>query len=134
MVQVHARRIELVPEVRAPRACAALVIGSVHDVVGQELGAAVEELRERLRAVLGLEDVLLRDRNPGKRTAFLRGLAAEPGVLGLELRELIAGCLPLLLCADRVLRHHPTSSWESLKGRRKPALVIIDGQPTWPEE
>src|SRR4051812_48858057 len=105
VVQRQARGVELVPEGRASGAGAKLVVGPVHDVVGQELRAAVEELLERLLPVLGVEHVLLLDRDPGKLAPLLRRLAAELGMLGLELRDLLARRLPLLPGANPVLSH-----------------------------
>ena len=96
MVQMHARAVELVPEARASGARAELVIGAEHDVVGEELRAAVEQLGERLLPVLGVELVLLLHRNPGKLTPLLGHLLAELGVLGLELRKFVASRLPFL--------------------------------------
>src|SRR5205085_1211478 len=68
LVQMHTRGVELIPQVRTPGAGAELVIGPVHDVVGEQLRAPVKELCERLLPVLGVELVLLLHRNPGKLT------------------------------------------------------------------
>jgi hypothetical protein len=105
VVEMHARRIELVPEVRAPGAGADLVVGPEHDVVGEQLRASVEELGERLLAVLGVELVLLLHRHPGQLAALLGHLLAELGVLGLELRELVASRLPFLAGSDLRVSH-----------------------------
>ena len=51
VVQMHARGVELIPQVRASGAGAELVVGPEHDVVGEKLRAPVEELGERLLAV-----------------------------------------------------------------------------------
>src|SRR5215218_8364749 len=102
---MHPGGVELIPEVRTSGAGPARVIGTEHDVVGEELGAPVEELGERLLPVLGVELVLLLNRNPGKLTPLLGRLAAELGVLSLELRKLIASRLPLLAGSDPVLGH-----------------------------
>ena len=83
--RVHARGVELIPEVRAARTRAHLEVGAEHDVVGEELGAAVEELGEGLLPLLGVELVLLVHRDPGKLAPLLHDLPAEFGVLGLEL-------------------------------------------------
>jgi hypothetical protein len=72
-----------------------LVIGAEHDVVGKELRAAVEELSERLAAVLGVELVRLLHRHPGELTPLIGDLLAELRVLGLELCQLVAAaCQP----------------------------------------
>ena len=85
VTQVHPRRVELIPDVDTARAGADLVVRPVHDVVGEELGAAVEELGERLLPVLGVELVLLFHRDPRDLASLLRHLAAQLGVLCLEL-------------------------------------------------
>ena len=107
---MHARGVELIPEVRAPGAGADLVVGPEHDVVGEQLRAPVEELGERLLPVLGVELVLLLHRDPGKLTPLLGHLLAELGVLGLELRELVASRLPFLAGSDLVVGHRCASS------------------------
>jgi hypothetical protein len=102
---VHASGVELIPQVRASGAGADLVIGPEHDVVGEQLRAPVEQLAERLLAVLGVELVLLLYRHPGKLTPLLGYLLAELGLLGFELRKLIASRLPFLAGPDLVVWH-----------------------------
>src|SRR3954468_23850004 len=105
MVQMHERAAELVAQARAAGTGAQLVVGPVHDVVGEQLRAAVEQLGQRLLPVLGVELVLLLHRHPGKPAALLGDLAGQLGVLGLQGRKLIAGGLPFLVRSDRVLWH-----------------------------
>jgi hypothetical protein len=50
-------------------------------VVDDELPAAVEQLRERAFAILGVEAVLLLQRDPRELTAFPGDIVAEPRVL-----------------------------------------------------
>jgi hypothetical protein len=69
LVQMDQLAVEPVREARAAGACPDLVIRPVHDVVGEELRAAIEQLGERLLPVVGVELVLLRDRDPGARAA-----------------------------------------------------------------
>src|SRR2546423_1900219 len=107
--QGRARRVELVPEGRTSGAGARLVVGPVHDDVAQELRAALEELLERLPPLLGLELVLLLYRDPRKLAALLLGPASQLGVLGLELRELVASSLPVLPGSYLVLGHSSPS-------------------------
>ena len=76
-----------------------------HEVVDEQLGAAVEEIGEGLRAVLGLEPVVLLDRDPGQLAPLPGQLVAAAGELLLLLQQLVALRLPLLLRADPVLRH-----------------------------
>src|SRR5436190_17374151 len=102
---MDARAVELIAQVRAPRTGAELVIGPEHDVVGEELRAAVEELGERPLPVLGVEPILLLHRDPGKPASLLGHPLAELGVLGLEPRKFIASRLPFLAGSDLVRGH-----------------------------
>src|SRR3954469_8063424 len=105
VLQVHPRGLELVAQAGAAGTGADRVVGSVHDVVGEQLRAAVEQLAQRLLALLGVEDVVLLDRHPGQLTPLLGDLARELRVLGLELRQLPARSLPFLPCSDLVSGH-----------------------------
>jgi hypothetical protein len=79
-------------------------------VVDDQLGAAVEQIGESLRAVLGLEPVVLLDRDPGQLASLPGQLVAAAGELLLLLQQLVALRPPLLLRADPVLGHQrPTS-------------------------
>src|SRR3981081_2205659 len=102
---MHARGVQLIPQVRTPRAGTELVIGPKHDVVGEQLRASVKELGERLLPVLGVELVLLLHQNPGKLTTLLGRLLAEFGVLSLELGKLIASRLPFLAGSNLMVAH-----------------------------
>src|SRR5438552_15975494 len=99
---MDARAVELIAQVRAPRTGAELVIGPEHDVVGEELRAAVEELGERPLPVLGVELVLLLHRYPGKLTSLLGHPLAELGMLGLALRKFVGSRLPFVARPDLV--------------------------------
>ena len=105
MVHVDERAVEPVREAGATRARAERVIGAEHDVVGEQLRAAVEELGERLLAVLGVELVLLLDLDPGELEALCLDLFVLLRLLGLELGELIACRLPFLAGSSLVLGH-----------------------------
>src|SRR3954452_14970171 len=105
MVQVDERAVEAVGQAGAAGTGAERVVGAEHDVVGEQLRASVEELRERLLAVLGVEHVLLLDRHPRELATLALDLLVPLSLLGLELRELIPGCLPLLARSDLVFRH-----------------------------
>src|SRR6476646_1262226 len=118
---MHARAIELVSQVRAPGAGTDLIVGSEHDVVRDQLRAPVEQLGERLLAVLGVELVLLLHRNPGKLTALLGHLLVELGLLGLELRKLIAGRPPFLAGSNLVVTHRYLL-WRSSTRRGRPFM------------
>jgi hypothetical protein len=83
-----------------------LVARPEHEVVDEQLGAAVEELRQGLRAVVGVEAVLLLDPQPRQLAALPGQLVAHPGVLLLALQQLLAGSRPLLATHDLVLGHH----------------------------
>src|SRR5437764_85144 len=80
-----------------------------HEVIDKQLGAAVEEIGERLRAALGLESVFLPHRDPGQLAPPPGQLVAATGELLLLLQQVVALRLPLLLRADPMLRH-PASS------------------------
>jgi hypothetical protein len=70
VVQVHQRAVQPVGQAGAAGAGAERVVGPEHDVVGEQLRAPVEQLGQRLLAVLGVELVLLLDRHPGQRSRF----------------------------------------------------------------
>src|SRR5919106_6620469 len=76
-----------------------------HEVIDEELGATVEKLGQGTGAVVGVEAVLLVDRDPRKLAALSRELVAHSGVLLLPLQELVASRLPFLAGADPVIRH-----------------------------
>ena len=107
---MHARGVELISQVRTAGAGAQLVIGPEHDVVREQLRTPVEQLGECLLPVLGVELVLLLDRNPGQLPALLGHPPAELRVLGLELCKLIASRLPFLAGSYFVPRHRAASS------------------------
>jgi hypothetical protein len=93
--------------------------GPEHDVVGQKLRAALEQVLEALLAVLGVESVVLVDRNPRKLEPLPADLLVALRLLGLDLRELLARRLPFLTDSSPVLGHHllpsgccPNRSWQ----------------------
>src|SRR6476661_9556737 len=105
MVQVNQRAVQPVPQIGAAGAGAERVVGAEHDVVSEQLRSPAEELGKRFLAFLGVELVLLLDRDPRKiETPFLDFLVSLR-LLSLELGELVSGRLPVLACSDRVLRH-----------------------------
>src|SRR5262245_14390384 len=127
---MHARGVELIAEVRTPRAGAELVVGPEHDVVCEQLRASVEQLDEGLLPVLGVEPIILVDGDPREPTAPLGYLLAELGVLILELAKLIASRPPLLAGSNRVLGHRsPPWGW-SLQRRRRSR--VVNGRPRRP--
>ena len=89
---------------RAGRA-AGLVARAEHEVVDEQLAAAVEQLRQRARAVVGREPVLLLDPDPGQLAPLPGQLVAQPGVLLLAREQLVAGGRPLLAAHDLVIGH-----------------------------
>src|SRR4051812_34728236 len=97
--------VESVGEARAPGAGTERVVRAVHHVVREQLRAPVEQLGERLLAVLRIELVLLLDRHPRKLPPLLRDLPRALSVFGLELRELVTGRLPFLARSGCVRRH-----------------------------
>jgi hypothetical protein len=83
-------------------------------VVDEQLGATLEELGERLLTVLGMEEVVLIDRNPGQLLTRARDLIACAKVPLLGFEQLSARRQPLLAGSGRVLHHRRSS----LIGRR----------------
>jgi hypothetical protein len=75
-------------------------------VVDELLTAAVEQLRQRARAVVGVEEVLLLDSDPGQLAPPPRELVTQAGVLLLASEQLLAGSCPLLATHDLVIGHH----------------------------
>src|SRR5256714_12571338 len=102
---MHERAVEPVAQVGAARAGTARVVGAEHDVVGEQLRAPVEELREGLLAVLGVELVLLLDRDPGEIETLALDLLVSLRLLRLELGELVPGHLPFLAGSSLVFSH-----------------------------
>src|SRR5437899_2156916 len=125
---MNARGVELVAQVRTPRAGAELVIGPEHDVVGEELRAPVEELGECPLPILGVELVLLLHGDPGKLTSLLGHPLAELGVLGLELRKFIASRLPFL-AGSGLVRGHLSPPW-AVRHLGVAAPYILGGRPS----
>jgi hypothetical protein len=74
-------------------------------VVDDQLVAAVEELRQRARAVVGVEPVLLLESDPGQLAPQTRQLVAQSGLLLLAGEQFLAGGKPLLTCSDPVVGH-----------------------------
>ena len=75
---------------------AGLVAGAEHEVVDQQLGAAVEQLGQGPGSVVGVEAVGVVDSDPGQLAALAGELVTHPGVGLLALQQLRAGGLPLL--------------------------------------
>src|SRR5207253_11272611 len=65
----------------------------------------VEELGESLLPILGVELVLLLDRDPGEIETLSLDLLVSPRLLRLEFGELVPGRLPFLAGPDLVFRH-----------------------------
>ena len=78
--EVREHAVEAVRRRRAGRA-ARRVVRPEHEVVDDELRAAVEQLRQRAFAILGVEAVLLLQRDPRELTALPGDIVAEPRVL-----------------------------------------------------
>jgi hypothetical protein len=74
-------------------------------VVHHQLRPAVEEPGQRPGTVVGVEHVLLADRNPGQLAALARQLVAHPGVLLLAPQQLVPGGLPVGAADNLVVRH-----------------------------
>src|SRR3954453_3204978 len=98
------RAVEAVSGRRAGRA-SRLPVRTEHEVVDDQLRAAVKHLRQRLGPVLGLERVLLLDRHPGKLPALSGELIAHPRELFLARKQRGARSSPLLTSCGPVLWH-----------------------------
>src|SRR5437870_6204303 len=81
------------------------VLGSEHEVIDEELRTPIEEIRQRLRSVVGLEAILLVDRHPRQLSPLARQLVIAAGQLLLASQQLLAGDKPLLARSYLVLRH-----------------------------
>ena len=103
-MQVREQTVDGVGDRRVHRA-AGRVARAEHEVVDEQLGSPVEQLDQRLLTVVGVESVLLLDRDPGQVAPLLRQLVAEPGVLLLADEELLACGEPFLVGSDSVICH-----------------------------
>jgi hypothetical protein len=104
LVEVHHAAVEVVGDHRAPDA-AGVPVGAEHEVVDEQLRASVEELREGLGPVVGLERVRLVDSHPWQLAAHARELVAAPGVFLLEPQQLNACRSPLFTRSGLASRH-----------------------------
>jgi hypothetical protein len=105
LVHVKQQPFEPVGEVRAPGASSDLKVRAEHDVVGEKLRAALEQLGELLLAVLGVERVFLLHRYPGKLAPLPLDFLIALSLLRLELGELVARRLPFLPGSDPMFWH-----------------------------
>src|SRR5262249_43968737 len=106
-VQMNHVRVEVVGPERAALA-ADVVLGREHEVVDDQLAAAVEQVGERLLAVRALEDVLLLDRLPGQGLPLPGHLVAGARELLLLSKELLARLEPLVGADDAHMPSGPT--------------------------
>src|SRR4051812_39397665 len=99
----------MVGDERAPGASRVLLVDpesdAEHEVVDEQLGAPVEELRQGLLPVVRLEDILVLDRYPWQLLAPAGELVALPHVLLLGVEQLAPRRQPLLAGSCPVLRH-----------------------------
>src|SRR5205823_3356786 len=109
VLQMLHGRLEVVRPERADRT-ALLPVRAEHEVIDEQLAAAVEEISQRLLAVWALEDVLLLDRLPGKALSLLRQLVACACELLLLGEQLLARLEPLVVADDAHMPSGPRSS------------------------
>src|SRR5262245_13263610 len=76
-LEVRQQAVEAVRGRRAGRT-PRLVVRPEHEVVDDQLPAAVEQLRQRAFAVLGVQAILLLERDPWELAALLGNVVAEP--------------------------------------------------------
>ncbi len=93
MLEVLASGVEVIGQQRAPRADV-VRIRREHVVIDEELAAAGEQLRQGLRPVAGLEDILFLDLHPGQGAAFGAHLIQHAGGGLFLLEERFAGLQP----------------------------------------
>ena len=86
----------------------------------------VEELGEGLLAVLGVELVLLLDRDPGEIETLALDLLLSLRLLGLESGELVPGRLPLLASTDPVLGHLISLLPDAMRSRSSATIAGSD--------
>src|SRR5215471_2914217 len=102
--QVDGRAVEAVRDRRAGGAACG-VVGPEHEVVGEQLQASPEQIGERRLALVGLEDVLLVDPDPGQFPTPQRQFVAAPGQLLLGLEQLQPCGKPFYSCSGLVTGH-----------------------------
>src|SRR5205823_12551186 len=81
------------------------VLRPEHEVVDEELRASLEEIGQGRRALVGVETVLLVDRDPGQLLPPSRQLVTPPCQLFLGFEQLEPGCQPLFTCPRLVIGH-----------------------------
>src|SRR5919201_3332366 len=125
-------REHAVEAVRGRRAGGAAggVVGSEHEVVDDELRAAVEQLRQRACAVLGVEAFLLLQRHPGELAPLPREFVAEPRVLLPPSEERLARGEPLFPCSDLLIRHRLSFPSSEDSGDSEPPIACASGTST----
>ena len=106
--EVDGKAVEAVRD-RRTGGTARCVIGPEHEVIDEELRTPSEEICERRASLVGLESVLLLDRDPGQLAPPPRKLVAEPGVVLFADEELLACGEPFFTCSDLVIRHRAAS-------------------------
>src|SRR6266480_3435313 len=84
---------------------AGLVLGAEHEVVDQQLRAPVEQLGERLLALVRVELVVLLDRDPRQLAPLACQLVVAARQLLLALEQRVARLAPFLPRAHLVTRH-----------------------------
>src|SRR5262249_37803584 len=135
-VEVRENAVEMVGDERATGATGVLLIDPVpepeHEVIDEQLRAAVEEVRERLRPFARLEDVLPLDRDPRKVPATARELVATARMRLLGSKQLRTRRQPFLSRPNHMLDHQEGSfpSWPS--GARTASATARPVQPVTP--
>src|SRR5262245_9155547 len=102
--EVHREAVEAVRDRRAGRAAGA-VIGSEHEMIDEQLRAALEQIGQGGAAFVGVETIFLVDLHPGQFLAAARQLVAAAGQVLLGLEQVEALCAPLFAGSNPVGRH-----------------------------
>src|SRR5215471_2014470 len=104
MIEVHDYAVEIVRPTRAMRATG-IPIWTEHEVIDDQLTAAVEQLRQGLVSVRPLEYIILAHALPGQLAALLAQPIAHARELLLLDQELLARSDPFVVRYDLVLCH-----------------------------
>src|SRR5579872_3059739 len=121
--QVHGNAVESIGDRRARRTTSR-VIGPKHEVIDQELGAALEQVGKRSVSFIGGEPVGLVDAHPGQRLALPRQFVAATGQFLLGGEEIKSCSQPFVSCSGHVGRHG-WFLWTVLVGRTSPDAEAV---------
>lgn len=114
MVEMHKRSIEMIREERAARA-SSLPIRTEHEVIDDQLAAAIEEIGKRFPAGRRIENIVFLDLHPGQGHALRIDAIAQMRCLLLAGKQLTAGLQPYVSGNDLVHCQRPPPAFSSSK-------------------